>query len=220
MSFVLATPPVESPVGAVDRVFGAYLALESIGVSVVDGSQDSGRRRFTLAHEIGHHVLGDEYSADWDFGTGIERRERLIDAFAIHLLLPREAAIHRWRELGGSSDKRGALVVLSAEFGVSWSAACSQMANLNLLDPPEIQDLVQARPRRAEYLERDIVVREDLRPPQVPHSFATAVIGAYRRNLLSQERALDLLRGTLKAADLPEPNLVPSAAFMKEFDPL
>jgi transcriptional regulator with XRE-family HTH domain len=36
---------------------GAYAEIEGLGVAVVNGELDPGRRRSTLAHELGHHPL-------------------------------------------------------------------------------------------------------------------------------------------------------------------
>ena len=44
---------------------GAYVAINSrLGVALLNGTFPSARRRFTLAHEIGHHVFQDAYAVD------------------------------------------------------------------------------------------------------------------------------------------------------------
>ena len=81
---------------------GAYVAVgEQAGVALINGVHPPGRRRFTLAHEIGHHVFQDEYAIDQDLDTDTER---LINAFAIHLLLPRAGLLRRWDALSGPDD--------------------------------------------------------------------------------------------------------------------
>ena len=41
----------------------AYVSLSGrLGVAVVNGAMEPGRRRFNLAHELGHHVFGDAYA--------------------------------------------------------------------------------------------------------------------------------------------------------------
>jgi Zn-dependent peptidase ImmA (M78 family) len=47
------------------------------------------RQRFTLAHEMGHHVLSSGLVAERDFHTHAER-ERWCDRFAVELLMPRK----------------------------------------------------------------------------------------------------------------------------------
>lgn len=65
------------------------------GIVTVSGNADRGRRRFTLAHEIGHYVLPSKTSAAacsirsaGTWGHKNTRGERDADAFAVELLLP------------------------------------------------------------------------------------------------------------------------------------
>ena len=37
----------------------ASVEVDRLGVAVVNGTTDSGRRRYSLAHELGHHLVGD-----------------------------------------------------------------------------------------------------------------------------------------------------------------
>ena len=124
------------------KVEGSYVALARGGVALIQGQSQVGRRRFTTAHELGHHVLADEYSSEWVKG-GKDERERLISAFAIHLLMPRQAAKRRWQQLGGDDDAWNAAVCLAAEYGVSWSALCGQLASLQILRESERAELAQ-----------------------------------------------------------------------------
>ncbi len=186
-----------------EPVEGLYLALERGGVALVNGGLDSGRRRFTLAHELGHHVLADEYSADFDVSAGIDERERLTNAFAIHLLMPREEVSARYHEARTAHGPRGAAVVVSCEYGVSWSAARAHLRNLGLLTRDEFELLEREPPRRADYLELGLAVTDEALPPQVPPRYAAAVIRAYRRHDLSAPKAIELLRGTLAEEELP-----------------
>lgn len=59
-------------------------AVESAAGAVVNGDTDSGRRRMTLAHELGHWLCGDAYDV-W----ARDDRERMLNSFAIHFLAPR-----------------------------------------------------------------------------------------------------------------------------------
>ena len=62
-----------------------YVALDDeFGVALINGAQPPARRRCTLAH----HVFQDEYTIDIA-ATGRAETERIIDAFATHLLLAR-----------------------------------------------------------------------------------------------------------------------------------
>ena len=73
---------------------GQYVLVTELpgdGASVVDGDVaaavvsirgDPGRRRATAAHELGHLVIGDEYSNDLGVHASRADREAVLDAFA------------------------------------------------------------------------------------------------------------------------------------------
>jgi len=201
-----------------DALDGSYLALEPGGVALVNGRADPGRRRFTLVHELGHHVFADQYSPEWILAPDGGGGEKLINAFAIHFLAPREAVVERWRQLAGATDPRPAAIVIAADYGVSWTAACNQLRTLGLVDDRTRERLVVDRPRRADYLEGGVALREELVPPAVPPGFAQAVMKAYRRHKVSGARAVELLRGTLVTADLPPEDEVPLDAMRAEVE--
>jgi Zn-dependent peptidase ImmA (M78 family)/transcriptional regulator with XRE-family HTH domain len=197
---------------------GAYVSIGDSGVAVVNGNTEAGRRRFTLAHEIGHHVFADEYSTDLsvaDVGSEMERR---INGFAVHLLLPRGSLTDRWRTLSG--EPREKAIRLGVEYRVSWSALCSQLKNLGLLSEAEHQVLLARPPTRADYLELGMGFVEELHPPYVPQSYARAVLGGYRSGKLGANRTIDLLWGSISREDLPELGALPIEAYQREFDPL
>lgn len=59
---------------------GASLVDGDLAVAVVSLHGDPGRRRATAAHELGHLVIGDEYSSDLGVHASREEREAIIDA--------------------------------------------------------------------------------------------------------------------------------------------
>lgn len=151
---------------------GAYLALEGAGAAMINGAEPAGRRRFTAAHELGHHVFADEYSTDWAVGESRDDRERTINAFAIHFLLRRSSVSRGWREAGGEDDHRTATLRLAVDYRVSWSAACQQLLNLELLDHDSAAKLRAQLPSKSEHLELGLFIVEDFRPPYVSPAFA------------------------------------------------
>jgi len=105
-----------------EGVAGAYLARPGCPLIFVNGRQVSGRRRFTLAHEFGHHRIGhgtvvDSPSdmADYDH----DPQEVEANAFAAEFLVPRQA-VEAWgaRRLRGQPGLDD-VVTLAAEYGVS-----------------------------------------------------------------------------------------------------
>lgn len=65
----------------------AYVEVGNLGVAVINGTADPGRRRFSLAHELGHHLTGDAYEPSPRLGAS--DTERMFNAFAAYLLMPR-----------------------------------------------------------------------------------------------------------------------------------
>lgn len=100
------------------------------------------RRRFTLAHEIGHHLLTRRISPHvrlFFFDTSTTRptmMERACDRFAALLLMPDELVRQHFRELAANETKR--VSIMASRFGVSAWALRRRLRELGL----------QARPRR------------------------------------------------------------------------
>jgi transcriptional regulator with XRE-family HTH domain len=200
---------------------GGYVRLGDVGVALVNGTVDAGRRRFNLVHELGHHLLADAYTADVGLVAAPDDRERLINAFAIHFLMPGGSVRSRWQELSGEyDDLRTRLVVLAAEYRVSWSAAISHAVNLELVSPAEHSLLETRRPTRADYFETGARFDEELVPVSLAPAYAQAVVRAYRRSLLSADRAVELLHQTVTRDELPPPHELPLRALAPEFDGL
>jgi Zn-dependent peptidase ImmA (M78 family)/DNA-binding XRE family transcriptional regulator len=200
-------------------VEGSYLALRDCGVALVQGRDPVGKRRFTLAHELGHHVFQDEYSTEWVTG-GRDERERLISAFAIHFLAPRAGVERRWRDLDGALEPWNAAVCVGAEYGLSWSALVPHLQNLGLISRSVRDELRRQAPGTVDFLERGLVIHELPAPPALPPGFVAAALKGYRRGLLGRERVLELLRGTLDASALRPPPDVPLWGMIQELEPL
>ncbi|XVQ09359.1 helix-turn-helix domain-containing protein [Spirillospora sp. CA-255316] len=193
---------------------GAYAEVDGVGVAVINGNLDSGRRRSTLAHELGHHLFGDAYSIDW--GADTSTTERAIDAFAINLLLPRAGAVPRWSDLRKSCTLRQAAIILSAEYRVSWTASLRQLRSFELISQPEYKLLDSSSPTRADYLECSLRVTEELQPPYIPTGVSAAAIRAYRSHRLSAERVIEMLGGQIAIDDLPVRDEIPLEALRGE----
>jgi Zn-dependent peptidase ImmA (M78 family)/DNA-binding XRE family transcriptional regulator len=201
-----------------DVIDGAYVRVGGLGVAVVNGRADPGRRRFNAAHELGHHLLGDEYTADIGLGQSGSDHERVLNAFAVHFLAPRESVTRRWRALTAERDDRAALICIAADFRLSWTAACSHACTLGLVDADRRAVLELRRPTRADYVELGVRFTEELVSPAAPQAFARACLRAYRHHKIGASRTVELLRGTLDADELPLPQELPLDALRSDFE--
>lgn len=182
-----------------------------VGAAVINGSTPPGRRRMTLAHELGHWLFGDAYDAE-----SSSDNERMINSFAIHLLAPRSGVIAAWNKNPTGAARDRALAV-GAAFRLSWTAVLSQLRNLGLIDEKHYNDLAGHRPTRGDYLRTGLTWKEELAAPYVGPSFTAAVLNAYTEQRLTGARSLELLRGTLSADQLPTPVAVSTEDLRRAF---
>lgn len=199
-----------------DASDAAYVEVENLGVALVNGSADPGRRRFSLAHELGHHVFGDAYAPEVSV-SGTDDVERSINAFAVHLLLPRRPVSELWHS-AADQETRMTAVAVSVRFRVSWTATCSQLRTLGLIDAGTREQLVAASPTAADFIALGERWEPELQAPAVPPEYGKRVISAYRGGRLSAARTVELLWGTVTREDLPEQRAVPLESLRSEFD--
>lgn len=188
--------------------FVAVLDLPGDGASVLDGDlavavvsrlRDPGRRRATAAHELGHLVLGDEYSSDLGVHASRASREAVIDAFAAEFLLPL-TAINAERQ----GFSQNTLIRLAASYRTSWSLAVRQAVRAGALDQGDAARWLPQTPARAELLDATgWTPQPDLVWTRVPPRYAHAVLQAHKRHLITTARAVELMRGQVEEADLP-----------------
>lgn len=171
------------------------------GVVVINGAMDPGRRRWTLAHELAHFITGDAYDVT-NHPTG--QIERFLDSFVAYFLMPRSGVLRIWNEAHNAPDgpRRVALTV-AARYRTSWSAACNQLANLELITRAAAEGLRRAEPTRGDYVVLGETWTEELMAPLVPTGYARSVLAAYSGGRLTPERTVELLAGSLTVDDLP-----------------
>ena len=172
--------------------------VESIAVAVINGDLDSGRRRMTLAHELGHWLCGDAYDAV--AGTD---SEKMIFSFANHFLAPRSGVVRAWNSRSDWSNRDRALAV-GAAYHLSWSATVGQLRNLGLIERRERDSLLHHEPRKGDYVHLKLTWEKEPTSPYLSPSFAAACIEGYTSGRLTAARTVDLLRGTMTRDDLPE----------------
>ena len=126
---------------------------------IVSSLRPAGRRAFTCAHELGHHIRGEATHVD----ELVEQRERPIfnpnefaaDCFAGALLMPKMAverafAIRKWN-IGRCTP--GQAYVVSNYFGVGYTTLIHHLRlALSLLPGPRAEQLLKITPRKAQAL--------------------------------------------------------------------
>lgn len=189
---------------------GASILLARGGVAVVNGSYQTGRRRLTLAHELGHYVFSDEYSTDWRVTEPpAVRRECRIDRFARAFLLPAAALRSRW---SGGDHTRVDAVRLASEYRVDMATLARRLQELEIASPQELAVVRTTRTRQSDIVELGLIVADELSPPSLPDAYMKAVLNLYRREEVSAARALDLLLDTWQGDDLPDLPPLPADA--------
>lgn len=207
--------PIPSLMTVCERagLFVAVVDLPGDGASVLDGDLavavvsrfgDPGRRRATAAHELGHLVLGDEYSSDLGVHASRADREAVIDAFAAELLLPSAAISSAVTSTERQRVDRNTLIRFAASYRTSWSLAVRQAVRAGVLDQGDAARWLPKTPTKAELLDATgWTPQPDLEWVRVPPSYAHAVLDAHRRHLITAARAVELMRGQIEEADLP-----------------
>jgi transcriptional regulator with XRE-family HTH domain len=181
---------------------GASVVDGDVAVAVVSLQGDPGRRRATAAHELGHLVIGDEYSSDLGVHSSRADREALLDVFAAELLLPSRVLI---AERGaGETISRDQLIGLAARYRTSWSLAIRQAAQAGVISAEARRDWGRFPPTRSEFMEAvGWAPQPDLAAIRVPPRYAHAVMEAWRQGALTATRVVELLHGQITTADLP-----------------
>ncbi len=172
----------------------------ALGVAVINGDAPPGRRRMTLTHELGHWLFGDAYDSQ-----ASSDGERMINSFAIYFLAPRAGLQAAWNQHPSWPARDRALAV-GASFRLSWSAAISQLRNLDMIDRETYRQLGESEPKRGDYLRLGFTWVEELARPYVSPGFAAACVNGYMSGQLTSERVIELLRRTLTEDDLPSQN--------------
>ncbi len=184
----------------------------TVGVAVINGDAAAGRRRMTLAHELGHWLFGDAYDVDASLDN-----ERMINSFAIHFLAPRAGVSRVWNENSDWPMRDRALAV-GVAFRLSWSAVTSQLRNIGLISHEDRERLGAAEPRSGDYLRLGLAFAEELAAPYLSPGFVATCLTGYTSSVLTEARVLELLRSLLRVEDLPAMDSFSLDAYRRSFE--
>jgi transcriptional regulator with XRE-family HTH domain len=181
---------------------GASVLLDGYGAAVIGAKREPGRRRWTAAHELGHHLLGDAYHSDVGVAASGRRREAVIDAFAGELLLPAAAVHAEWS--AGTDDPRCRLIRLAGSYRLSWTASVQAVARAGVVDAGTARVLRSDVPTRGDF--QDVLGFEptpDLPIGGVGPAWRAAALTAWKSGAITAARTAELLHGQLAADELP-----------------
>ena len=184
----------------------------SAGIAVINGDAGSGRRRMTLVHELGHWLFGDAYDTQASADS-----ERMINSFAIHFLAPRSGVRATWNQHSDWSVRDRALAV-GVRFRLSWSAVCAQLRNLSLISHEDLHLLSGSEPRSGDYLRLGLTWNDELVAPYLSPGYVAACLMGYSALKLTEERTLELLRGSLSVDELPVADVSHSEQVRRSFE--
>ena len=172
-----------------DGVAGLYVEYGVSALAMVDAASVVGRQRFTIAHEVGHRVCGD--AADLSdvivdrYGFSRQHMERRANAFAAHLLMPRDGLVD---QINGRNVDEQVVTELEFEFGVSQDAMLWQLLNTNLITRSQRHRYGRIGPKAHAYLhgyagEWD-ALSEQVGMTRPPARLVRRALLAYRRGLV------------------------------------
>jgi Zn-dependent peptidase ImmA (M78 family)/DNA-binding XRE family transcriptional regulator len=189
-----------------DAADAASILLATGGVAIVNGSLQVGRRRLAMAHELGRYLFADEYTVDWRVAEHSDDNvwESRLDRFARAMLLPPKGLSEMWTRLrSDDGDLRTAAVRTASAFRVDMSTLARRLRELALVDQSEANAIRIVRTTKADIVEFNLVVRDELEAPSLARRYEESVLRLYRREVVSAARATDLLFDTWSEDDLP-----------------
>ena len=160
-------------------------------------SHPAERRRFTLAHELGHFLRDRERG---DVLAGPHRSndpaERFADTFAIELLMPQSGLDRQFQARRMANGGRFTvidIVGLADAFEVSFEAMTRRLEELTLVRRGLFDQLRDQRFRPEEARRELGLTRGRSRPDAFPQPYLALVIAAYRESLISESEFADFL---------------------------
>jgi Zn-dependent peptidase ImmA (M78 family) len=197
----LAVFIINLPDGGID---GAYQIQRDTPFILINQNAPPVRKRFTLAHEYGHHRL--DHGAQIDEYIGFDEQnqvEQQANAFAAAFLMSRSAVDAWWASYVTDQLDLEGLVRFSSRFGTSAMASCFRLANLGKIDDALMnrlctaigagEHLTLATANGVTALE-DSIVSEGRHSAHMPFSTQAQVSDLLDRGLVDESGASKTLR--------------------------
>jgi Zn-dependent peptidase ImmA (M78 family)/DNA-binding XRE family transcriptional regulator len=157
-----------------EDVSGASIVNDDLGVGILINTSDAPwRRNFDLAHELFHIITWNIFTNE-EIGNGTTktRPEQYADAFASHLLLPREHLLNSLKEITTNNEiKIVDIIELAKDYGVSSEAILWRLKDIIGLKKSQIQKILDD----PEFRSMDRTMRKNLheeyKSPKYPQRF-------------------------------------------------
>ena len=136
------------------RISGGSTYSEEFGPCILINANHSIRRVFTATHEYFHCLVDRDIVAnvceESNYRKRQSRKESIAEYFAECFLMPRESVVESYYVYTGYGNRTDAtdVVLLSRDFGVSYSAMLVRLKNLNLVTNSDYVELGKARPEK------------------------------------------------------------------------
>jgi len=186
-------------------VAGAYLFKGGSPFIFANGRHAPVRQRFTLAHELGHHVMNHRTVVDTGKVMDDQKdpREVMANSFAAEFLAPVQA-VSNWMEARNNPQIDTELVTrIAAYFGISAQAASYRLDRARYFPARRDWSGIDDAISRARHLEiarsmdlpelHDVVYETHTtgRLPRLPQTMVNDMLAGYAAGLVSLERIAD-----------------------------
>lgn len=164
-----------------------------LSVIVVNSRHSLERRRLTLAHELGHHIIDEESPVD---------HERAANSFAGAFLVPKP---HLLKEVGEHRNALGyqELVLLKKQYRVSAAALLVRLKHVGVINQQTLAYAFQTFARGWRFKEPDPIEPEDQRGQyERPKRFERLCYRALAERYISPSKAKELLKQSFECIEL------------------
>lgn len=183
-------------------ISGAFLKHPRVGFSVlINLEMTPGRRRFTMAHELGHALFHSDQKSFVISRPGDGPYERFANAFAGEFLMPTEGIRRAMEEhgIGPRLDRAADVVYLQRFFRVSYATALFRLRQAKLIKADTFEAFKQVQPvlfaQQLGYELSDEEAEQDVdrwRIRRFPPKFLLLVRSAIRDDVISMSTAANL----------------------------
>lgn len=197
-----------------DGVAGAYLRPRDRPLVFVNGREGCPRQRFTLAHELGHHLLGHTPVVDDVAAVQGKRRtppEVESNYFAAELIAPVEAVVAWYERQGSPPLGLDAVVRLARMFGLSALAARYRLESARLLRDRALADALDREIEEGEHIRvarmwgvpglEDRIAQVQGHLPRLPQAEDSALLAYLRKTITLEELAAATGRSPAEMAE-------------------